>query len=228
MMALSILILISVILALIIFILNTPSSGAKGHEKEEREAAGNREEKLNKKLNGQIRALESELKKEKENNKTLRDDLDKIIKREADLLNEKKTRVLDEGFTEKTKKELFDFRSRLADKEKAFDAEYSLGLKLKKELEAKKNEVDLLRKETREVRDSWRKLDAELSALKKKSSEQKKTIQGLEKGKDESSWISKKEYDRIESELKKRDGEIEKLSLELAKAMQGGRQEGVS
>mgnify|MGYP001561057093 FL=1 len=223
-MVLSILILITVVFILIIFVLSFPASKdsqTKELEAKHQEKHNENLEKTIKKFKGQIGLLEVEIKKEKENSRRLKEDLDKTVEREAVLLHEKKIESIEKEGLENTKKELGQVKRRLVDKDKAFDAEYSLNLRLKKDLEEKKSEIDLFKKDSRQMTDYIRKLELEMKKLQEKISGQEKSIIDLEKKQTESNWVSKKEYFKIEKELAGRIEEIDKLRSELEKKSKG-------
>lgn len=219
-MAILILFLILAVITLIVSVLYQPSPQAskikEGEEKQQELL-----EKNIKKLKAQVGLLEAELKKEKDGARRLKEDLEKAIQREVALLNEKNREVIEQETLENTKKELSQLKHKLSDKDKTLDVEYSLNLKLKKELEEKKNEIDILKNDSRRLTDYARKIELEGERLREKISSQEKAIAHLEKKDDESNWISKNEYFRLDKELVKKNEEIEKLHLELAKLKEG-------
>ena len=90
--------------------------------------------------------------------------------------------------------------------------EYSLKLKAEREVANLKSDLDSIKEEKRQLSMKLIKSESELSRSLKECQEFKKSNAQLHKQNEEVSWVSKKEFERLEKLLQQKEKEIERLA----------------
>lgn len=149
------------------------------------------------KLKEDILALTEELKTAKNN--------EALAKAEAEKA--KGWLEKDRGLEEALKKELYELKEKLLKKDKEFDEEFSRSLALKKELSEYKLKRESLETDNRENSEKLRILEAQNVNLKEELKGLIRSLAEFKKEKQESQWVSKKEYDELKARLEQRNDE---------------------
>lgn len=156
-------------------------------------------------------ALRIKLKKFKEDNLALADELKAARSNEA-LAREEADKIKlwlekDKSSEEALKKDLYELKEKLLKKDKEFDEEFSRGLALKKELGEYKQKSDSLEADKRDNSERLRVLEAQNANLKEELKNLIRTLDEFKKEKQESQWVSKREYDELKARLDNRNNE---------------------
>ncbi|MEK6564837.1 MAG: hypothetical protein AABZ65_07415 [Candidatus Omnitrophota bacterium] len=155
--------------------------------------------------------LRAKLRKLKEDNLALVEEL-KTAKNNEVLAREEAIKIKgwlekDRSLEESLKKELYELKEKLLKKDKEFDQEFSLSLILKKELSEYKEKRQSLEAEARENSEKLRILEAQNANLKEELKDRTRNLAEFKKEKQESQWVSKKEYDELKAKLNQRSDE---------------------
>ena len=113
----------------------------------------------------------------------------------------------DRSMEESLKKEIYELKEKLLKKDKEFDQEFSLSLMLKKELSESKEKRESLEADKRENSEKLRILEAQNANLKEELKDLTRSLAEFKKEKQESQWVSKKEYDELKAKLNQRSDE---------------------
>lgn len=156
-------------------------------------------------------ALRIKLKKLKEDNLALADELKAARSNEA-LAREEADKIKlwlekDKSSEEALKRDLYELKEKLLKKDKEFDEEFSRGLALKKELGEYKQKSDSLEADKRDNSERLRVLEAQNANLKEELKNLIRTLDEFKKEKQESQWVSKREYDELKARLDNRNNE---------------------
>ena len=149
--------------------------------------------------------LRVKLRKLKEDNLALAQEL-KTAKNNEVLAREETMKIKgwlekDRSLDESLKKELYELKEKLLKKDKEFDQEFSLSLILKKELSEYKQKRESLEADNRENSEKLRILEAQNANLKEELKDRTRSLAEFKKEKQESQWVSKKEYDELKAKL---------------------------
>ena len=149
--------------------------------------------------------LRVKLRKSKEDNLALAEEL-KTAKNNEVLAREETIKIKgwlekDRSLEESLKKELYELKEKLLKKDKEFDQEFSLSIILKKELSEYKEKRESLEAEARENYEKLRILEAQNANLKEELKDRTRSLAEFKKEKQESQWVSKKEYDELKAKL---------------------------
>ena len=155
--------------------------------------------------------LRVKLRKLKEDNLALAEEL-KTAKNNEVLAREETIKIKgwlekDRSLEESLKKELYELKEKLLKKDKEFDEEFSLSLILKKELSEYKQKRESLEADKRENSEKLRILEAQNANLKEELKDCTRSLAEFKKEKQESQWVSKKEYDELKAKLNQRSDE---------------------
>lgn len=155
--------------------------------------------------------LRVKLRKLKEDNLALAEEL-KTAKNNEVLAREETIKIKgwlekDRSLEESLKKELYELKEKLLKKDKEFDQEFSLSLILKKELSEYKQKRESLEADNRENSEKLRILEAQNANLKEELKDHTRSLAEFKKEKQESQWVSKKEYDELKAKLNQRSDE---------------------
>lgn len=156
-------------------------------------------------------ALRMKLKKLKEDNLALADELktaksnEALAREEADKIKLWLTK--DKSSDEALKKDLYELKEKLFKKDKEFDEEFSRGLALKKELGEYRQKSESLEADKRENSERLRVLEAQNANLKEEMKNLMRTLDEFKKEKQESQWVSKREYDELKARLADKNNE---------------------
>ena len=156
-------------------------------------------------------ALRVKIRKLKEDNLALAEEL-KTAKNNEVLAREETIKIKgwlekDRSLEESLKKELYELKEKLLKKDKEFDEEFSLSLILKKELSESKEKRESLEADKRENSEKLRILEAQNANLKEELKDCTRSLAEFKKEKQESQWVSKKEYDELKAKLNQRSDE---------------------
>src|SRR3989339_1928348 len=156
-------------------------------------------------------ALRVKLRKLKEDNLALAEEL-KTAKNNEVLAREETIKTKgwlekDRSLEESLKKELYELKEKLLKKDKEFDEEFSLSLIFKKELSEYKQKRESLEADKRENSEKLRILEAQNANLKEELKDCTRSLAEFKKEKQESQWVSKKEYDELKAKLNQRSDE---------------------
>ena len=156
-------------------------------------------------------ALRVKIRKLKEDNLALAEEL-KTAKNNEVLAREETIKIKgwlekDRSLEESLKKELYELKEKLLKKDKEFDEEFSLSLILKKELSEYKQKRESLEADKRENSEKLRILEAQNANLKEELKDCTRSLAEFKKEKQESQWVSKKEYDELKAKLNQRSDE---------------------
>jgi len=156
-------------------------------------------------------ALRVKIRKLKEDNLALAEEL-KTAKNNEVLAREETIKIKgwlekDRSLEESLKKELYELKEKLLKKDKEFDEEFSLSLILKKELSEYKQKRESLEADKRENSEKLRILEAQNANLKEELKDLTRSLAEFKKEKQESQWVSKKEYDELKAKLNQRSDE---------------------
>ena len=113
---------------------------------------------------------------------------------------------------EKKIQEARQLKENLTKVENELDGEYALRLKSERELKEMSQSFESLEKERRDVAAKLLKAEAEAESFRKALSEQKKINAELAKKNEETGWVAKAEYEKLERLLKEKEKEIERLA----------------
>ena len=155
--------------------------------------------------------LRVKVRKLKEDNLALAEEL-KTAKNNEVLAREETIKIKgwlekDRSLEESLKKELYELKEKLLKKDKEFDEEFSLSLILKKELSEYKQKRESLEADKRENSEKLRILEAQNANLKEELKDCTRSLAEFKKEKQESQWVSKKEYDELKAKLNQRSDE---------------------
>ena len=155
--------------------------------------------------------LRVKVRKLKEDNLALAEEL-KTAKNNEVLAREETIKIKgwlekDRSLEESLKKELYELKEKLLKKDKEFDREFSLSLILKKELSEYKQKRESLEADKRENSEKLRILEAQNANLKEELKDCTRSLAEFKKEKQESQWVSKKEYDELKAKLNQRSDE---------------------
>ena len=156
-------------------------------------------------------ALRVKIRKLKEDNLALAEEL-KTAKNNEALAREETVKIKgwlekDRSMEESLKKEIYELKEKLLKKDKEFDQEFSLSLMLKKELSESKEKRESLEADKRENSEKLRILEAQNANLKEELKDLTRSLAEFKKEKQESQWVSKKEYDELKAKLNQRSDE---------------------
>jgi|SRR3989338_371881 len=157
--------------------------------------------------------LRARLRKLKEDNQALEEEL-KTAKNNEALAGEETEKVKgwlekDRSLEESLKKELSELKEKLLKKDQEFDEEFSRSLTLKKELSEYKQKRESLEMDNRENSEKLRILEAQNANLKEELKDLTRSLAEFKKEKQESQWVSKKEYDGLKARLNQGSDETE-------------------
>jgi len=169
-----------------------------------------KEIKTSPEVNG-AETLRVKVRKLKEDNLALAEEL-KTAKNNEVLAREETIKIKgwlekDRSLEESLKKELYELKEKLLKKDKEFDEEFSLSLILKKELSEYKQKRESLEADKRENSEKLRILEAQNANLKEELKDCTRSLAEFKKEKQESQWVSKKEYDELKAKLNQRSDE---------------------
>ena len=155
--------------------------------------------------------LRVKLRKLKEDNLALAEEL-KTAKNNEALAQEETEKVKgwlekDRSLEESVKKELYELKEKLLKKDQEFDQEFSQSLTLKKELSEYKEKRESLEADNRENSEKLRVLEAQNANLREELKNLTRSLAEFKKEKQESQWVSKKEYDELKAKLHQRSDE---------------------
>lgn len=155
--------------------------------------------------------LRSKLRKLKEDNQALAQELTTTKKNEA-LAKEETEKVKgwlekDRSLEKSLKKELYELTEKLLKKDQEFDQEFSRSLTLKKELSEYKQKRESLEIDNRESSEKLRILEAQNTHLREELKDFSRNLAEFKKEKHESQWVSKKEYDELKANLIQKNNE---------------------
>lgn len=160
--------------------------------------------------------LRAKLRKLKEDNQTLGEELTTAKNNEA-LAREETEKVKgwlekDKGLEDSVKKELYELKEKLLKKDKEFDEEFSRAIALKKELSDYKQRYESLEMDNRENSEKLRILETQNTNLKEELKGLTRSLAEFKKEKQESQWVSKKEYDELKARLIQKSDEAKEQS----------------
>ena len=160
--------------------------------------------------------LRAKLRKLKEDNQALAEEL-KTAKNNEALAREETEKVKgwlekDRSLEESLKKELSELKEKLLKKDQEFDQEFSRSLTLKKELSEYKQKRESLEMDNRENSGQLRILAAQNTNLKEELKDLTRSLAEFKKEKQESQWVSKKEYDELKARLNQGSDEAKEQS----------------
>jgi len=193
-----------------------------------------KEEKISK-LEGQISSLKSELEKARADYANLQDEIKIIKKKESELKEELLKReqwvTKSDEQLNKVKEQSADFDKKIRDKEKELQEEFGKNIDLSRQLKEATESYKLLEKESRGKSDEILALKAQIERYTKEIQERGRqikahteTIAAMKKDLEESEWVSKRdfnrlndEYDEKEKELEEKEERLKELGEELIK-----------
>lgn len=104
---------------------------------------------------------------------------------------------------ENRKKEIRELADKLLEKGREYEKEFSLNLNLKKELDEHKQRCERLENENRQHSEKLALLEGHVKAYKEELKKQAQLTLELNKKNDETQWVSKKEYEALQTRLVK-------------------------
>lgn len=104
---------------------------------------------------------------------------------------------------ENRKKEIRELADKLLEKGREYEKEFSLNLSLNKELSGYKEKCERLESENRQQSEKLALLEGHVKAYKEELKKQAQAISELTKKNDETQWVSKKEYEALQTRLVK-------------------------
>jgi len=181
-------------------------------KKEEKTTA---DESLILKLQNQISLLKGQLEKAKSDYSKIQNEIREKNERESDLKDELSKQIewckRNEFELEKLKKDYLRLKDELVNKEKDLESKISLNLNLDRELSEKKQTLESLERQNRELSDKIRFLEVKVSEYKIQWDEKERIITELKEKEKESEWVSKREYFKLKRQLEEKERILERL-----------------
>ena len=134
---------------------------------------------------------------------------------QAKLAQEKSWREKEQGSIDKRNEDAHQFKGELLKAEKIVEEEHSLRLRLERELTEAKREVDSLSENKRLISSKLQQIENSLDQYMKEVVELRRTNAQLKKKNEDTTWISKVEYDKLEKLFKEKEKELERLKREI-------------
>jgi len=183
-------------------------------------------------LGAQINSLKTELEKANSDCVSLRKDAESVNKREADLKEKLKKRedwsTKGDDIASKIKERNIELEEKLVNKDQEIHGEFEKNVNLSRELNNVTNKFQTLEKQNKELSDEVFSLQNQIEEYKKELASRRKEVQNhlakiaeLKKSQEESGWIAKEDYNRLNEEY----ADLKDKCDELKKQLEAGRAE---
>ncbi|MFA5059144.1 MAG: hypothetical protein WC676_00755 [Candidatus Omnitrophota bacterium] len=167
-------------------------------------------------LEKHIYSLKTEIGKlQQEQKNTLKDlavEKAKTTKLQEKVLQEKEWLEKDQSAIQKKEKEASGFKDDLMKVQSELEAQHAVKLKLERELTELRKDLTRLTSENKELSLKSMRLESDVDHYKKEFLKQKHIADELVKKNDQTQWVAKTEYERLQTILKEKEKDIERLS----------------
>ena len=155
-------------------------------------------------LQGQINALKSESEKARADYNRIKDELESAKKKESDLREdvlkrEQWVKTSDEAL-QKIKAQSQEIEKKFAAKEKALEEEFARNVELKRQVEELSDKVKSLEKENKDKSNEIEILKLRVQDRTNEAQALAKTVEEMKQEKEQSEWIPKKEFNKLNEE----------------------------
>ena len=135
----------------------------------------------------------------------------KSTKLQEKVLQEKGWFEKEKDSIDKKTEEVHQLKEGLVKAEAEFDNEYSLRLRFERELKEVRQQLEGLEKDRRDLYSRLTRAEAGLESYKKESADLKRLNAEISKKNDETAWVAKAEYEKLEKLLVEKEKEFERL-----------------
>ena len=209
-----------IVLLLILLFIPTGQESRKKKKEKELEAKKQKDwQEAAHRLEKQIFSLKQENenleKKDKNNEKELMVEKAKVKKLQEKLSQERDWHVKEENTLEQRIKEVDRLKEECVKLQESFSKEHVAYLSLEEEHTQLKGRVQEIKDQRRLAEVENAGLNARVEKYRKEAVEFKKENAELKKKNEDTSWIAKTEYERLERVLKERENELERIKREF-------------
>lgn len=224
---------VSIILVVVYFLFAAPSSSRQAGKKRGQASGSSADQEANRnalrisKLEAEIEALKLELEKARQETATARNDVEKARKEAADARAELQRRQdrdsANEELFNKLKRDASGVKEQLLDKEKELALEFSKNVDLSRQIRDLNINIEEQEKANKTKADEIEKLrhqivghTAAIKAANAQVQDLQKTIASYQKQLEESEWVPKKEFKKLNEEFTELEKELEEKDRQLA------------